>query len=126
MLRLLNIAPNLVGEKEVETWNKIAAGFIADIDFDSIEDMRQLGEMRGPLSLAWGDEDKIFDESQRKFITDQFKTDGQPYQTSLYSHVKRGFAVRRAVSSAAEIYAKKQAFIQAISWLDEHLLDESA
>jgi hypothetical protein len=36
---------------------------------------------------------------------------------NLYSHVRHGFAVRRAVTTKAEVYAKKQAFIQAVQWL---------
>lgn len=45
----------------------------------------------------------------------------QPYQMSIYSHVHRGFAQRRMMQSKAEVFAKRQAFVQAVGFMREHL-----
>ena len=47
---------------------------------------------------------------------------GYPYQINLYGGVSHGFAVRCDLSKKVEKYAKEQAFLQAVSWFDEHLL----
>jgi len=38
--------------------------------------------------------------------------------------VRHGFAERRVITTKAEVYAKKQAFVQAEQWFEEHLVDE--
>lgn len=38
--------------------------------------------------------------------------------------MRHGFAVRRVITTKAEVYAKKQAFVQAEQWFEEHLVDE--
>jgi dienelactone hydrolase len=53
--------------------------------------------VQGPLSIASADDDP---------------------------NVRHSFAVRRAITTKAEVYAKKQAFVQAVQWFEEHLIDE--
>ena len=44
-----------------------------------------------------------------------------PYQINLYSGCQHGFGVRADVSSPQAKFAKEQAFLQAVTWFDEHL-----
>ena len=44
-----------------------------------------------------------------------------PYQINLYSGVVHGFAVRGDLSKRVGMYAKEQAFLQAVFWFQEHL-----
>ena len=83
-----------------------------------------LSAVQSPLSIACADEDATFSKADRDEAEAILKKNGYPYQINFYSHVHHGFAVRRAITSKAEVYAKRQAFIQAITWLDEHLLND--
>ena len=82
----------------------------------------QVEAITKPLSIAAADEDVAFTDEKRKISERILKSSGLPYQINLYSHVKHGFAVRRAVTTCAEIYAKRQAFVQAVSWMEEHVV----
>ena len=44
-----------------------------------------------------------------------------PYQIFLYSGVEHGFAVKGHMSTAKARFAKEQAFLQAVGWLDEYV-----
>lgn len=44
-----------------------------------------------------------------------------PYQINLYSGVEHGFAVRAELKDPTAVYAKENAFIQALMWFEEHL-----
>lgn len=74
-----------------------------------------------PLSVAYGDNDNRVQPGERRGAENGLIASCQPYQISLYSHVHHGFACRRAFTTEAEVFAKKQAFIQAITWFEEHL-----
>lgn len=74
-----------------------------------------------PVSIAFGDADARFDRAARRETEEELFASNQPYQISLYSHVHHGFSQRRAFTSDAEVFAKKQSFIQAITWMEEHL-----
>jgi hypothetical protein len=105
------LTKKLQNKQQVERPDKIDAGFIADPGVITNDDLRA---MRRPLSIAVADDDKTFSRVMKGLVPDTLKDQGYPYQINLYSHVQNGFAVRRACITAAEIYAKKQAFIQAI------------
>jgi len=45
----------------------------------------------------------------------------QPYQINLFSGVSHGFAMRADLSVKAEKFGREQAFLQAVSWFNEHL-----
>jgi dienelactone hydrolase len=46
---------------------------------------------------------------------------GQPYQINLFGGVAHGFAVRGDLSKPLNKYAKEQAFLQAVSWFNNHV-----
>lgn len=48
------------------------------------------------------------------------------YETTLYSGVEHGFAVRTDVSVKQKRYAKQSAFAQAIRWFDVWVKGEEA
>ncbi|PBP17749.1 hypothetical protein BUE80_DR011285 [Diplocarpon rosae] len=94
-------------------------GFVAQPEAYTPDDFK---ELEGPLSLVLGDEDDATPQEARFEIeTYLMKGGGYPYQINLYSHVGRGFSSNRAVKSKAGVYAKKQSFIQALQWSEEHL-----
>lgn len=106
---------------------QVAAAFLGTPILDSPTD---LADIRTPTSIAFAD------EHDNLGCGNSFETHGQierelinssyPFQMSIYSHVHEGFAQRRRFTTKAEIFAKRQAFIQAITWMQEHLLgDES-
>ena len=63
--------------------------------------------VQGPLSVASADDDAIQTQDRRFQSENILKQNGWPYKISLYSHLRHGFAVRRAVLTKAEVYAKK-------------------
>ena len=72
-----------------------------------------MNAIRGPLSIAAADEDGLQPIDTRYGIEKALKNNGYPYQITVYSHVFHGFAVRRAITTKAEIFSKKGAFTQA-------------
>ncbi|CZR52269.1 uncharacterized protein PAC_02146 [Phialocephala subalpina] len=72
-------------------------------------------DISAPLSVAFGDNDSRIDQRARHAAENGLIKSSQPYQISLYSHVHHGFAARRAFTTEAEVFAKKQTFIQAIT-----------
>ncbi|KAK3381151.1 dienelactone hydrolase [Podospora didyma] len=97
----------------------IDVGYIAHPSFVEEE---ELGAITGPLSISAAETDAIFPAEKRHKSEEILKTVGQPYQINLYSGVVHGFAVRCDVSKKHEKFAKEQAFLQAVTWFDEHLL----
>jgi dienelactone hydrolase len=109
---------NLLSEDP--SFEHIDAGFIAH---PAGVTTQMLEGVQGPLSIACADEDQIQTRKNRIEAEDILKKNGWPYQVNLYSHVHHGFAVRRAVTTKAEVYSKKQAFVQAVSWFEEHFFN---
>ncbi|KAF9880530.1 dienelactone hydrolase [Colletotrichum karsti] len=97
----------------------IKVGFTAHPSF---VDDEELAAISGPLSIAAAETDSIFPAPLRHRSEEILQKTGQPYQINLYSGVEHGFAVRCDISKKVQKYAKEQAFYQAISWFDEHLL----
>lgn len=95
-------------------------GFIATPVWEGDPLTRLLGMIVVPVSVALADEDPKLDTTMRNAIESHVKGTAQPYQITLYSHVPAGFASNRAVSTKAEVFAKKQAFVQALQWFEEH------
>lgn len=77
-----------------------------------------------PVSVAFADNDSRINRATRNNAETGLLASGYPYQISLYSHVHHGFSCRRAFTTQAEVFAKKQSFIQAITWMEEHLREE--
>ncbi|PBP20741.1 hypothetical protein BUE80_DR008305 [Diplocarpon rosae] len=94
-------------------------GFVAHPEAHTPGDFKGL---EGPLSLALRDEDDATPQEVRTETESYLmKGHGYPYQINLYSHVGHGFSSNRGVKSKAEVYAKKQSFIQALQWFEEHV-----
>ncbi|KAH8800182.1 dienelactone hydrolase family protein [Xylogone sp. PMI_703] len=98
--------------------DQLKAGFTAHPSFVTRE---ELGNVKGPLSIAAAEIDDIFTRSLRHESEDILQKIGIPYQISLFSGVSHGFAVRGDLSVCLDKFAKEQAFRQAVAWFDLHL-----
>lgn len=81
----------------------------------------ELANIAGPLSIAAAETDTIFTTPQRHKSEIILIETKQPYEMYLFSGVSHGFAVRGDMSNKVEKYAKEQAFLQAVTWFNEHL-----
>lgn len=97
----------------------IDVGYFAHPSFVEEE---ELAGFKGPLTISAAETDTIFPADKRHRSEEILKEGGYPYQINLYSGVEHGFAVRGDISKKIEKYAKEQAFLQAVTWFDEHLL----
>ncbi|KAI9791159.1 MAG: hypothetical protein M1835_000525 [Candelina submexicana] len=95
---------------------KLDAGFIAHPSHVGGDAFRGITK---PLSIAAAETDGLFGAKQRHGVEEILAEVGQPYQINLYSGVKHGFAVRADLNVKQNKFAKEQAFIQAVSWLNE-------
>ncbi|KIW72947.1 hypothetical protein PV04_01105 [Phialophora macrospora] len=96
----------------------IDAGFVAhptQIDKDELQ------AITGALAIAAAEEDAQFPPEKRHESEDILKSIGVPYQMTLYGGVSHGFAVRGDPKVRAQLYAKENAFLQAVQWFGEHL-----
>jgi dienelactone hydrolase len=82
----------------------------------------ELSAISGPLSIAAAETDSIFPAEKRHKSEVILAETKQRYQINLYSGVVHGFAVRCDVSKKVEKFSKEQAFLQAVTWFNEHLL----
>jgi len=102
------------------TANKgIDAGFVAHPSF---VDEDELAAITGPLSIAAAETDAIFPADKRHKSEQILVAGKKTYQINLFSGVEHGFAVRCDLSNKVQKFAKEQAFLQAVSWFDQHLL----
>jgi dienelactone hydrolase len=85
----------------------------------------ELAGIGGPFAIAAAETDAIFPPEKRHASEAILQKTGQPYQVTLYSGVKHGFAVRCDPKIKQERFAKAQAFLQAVTWFDEWLLESS-
>ncbi|RYN72877.1 hypothetical protein AA0120_g12684 [Alternaria tenuissima] len=109
------------GGKYVCRWLKeggLDAGFIAHPSFVTSDEIRNI---KGPLSIAAAETDDIFPASKRRETEDILKEHTVPYQLFLYSDVEHGFATKGDMSHEKARFAKEQAFLQAVYWLDEYV-----
>lgn len=85
-------------------------------------DEAELAAISGPLSISAAETDQIFPTEKRHQSEKILIETKQPYQINLFSGVEHGFAVRCDVSKKHEKFAKEQAFLQAVTWFNEHLI----
>ncbi|EFQ31376.1 dienelactone hydrolase [Colletotrichum graminicola] len=97
----------------------IKVGYLAHPSFVEEE---ELAAITGPLSIAAAETDSIFPTEKRHKSEEILQKTGLPYQINLYSGVEHGFAVRCDLSKKVQKYAKENAFLQAVTWFNEHLL----
>lgn len=81
----------------------------------------------GPISIAVSEQSRYLNDTEhrekRQELLSYLFENPNPYQFTIYSHVTDRFAVSRKARDKAQIFAKKQAFTQAITWFDEFLLN---
>jgi dienelactone hydrolase len=65
--------------------------------------------------------DSMLDAAERKSTESTLAKIKVPYQTSLYGSVSHGFGVRGNMSDKRARYAKEEAYLQAVRWLDTWL-----
>ncbi|KAJ9609090.1 hypothetical protein H2200_006861 [Cladophialophora chaetospira] len=81
----------------------------------------ELEAITGAIAIAAAEDDTQFPPEKRYESEEILKSIGVPYQLNLYSGVSHGFAVRGDPKIRAHLYAKENAFIQAVQWFKEHL-----
>ncbi|KAH7346622.1 hypothetical protein BKA65DRAFT_537259 [Rhexocercosporidium sp. MPI-PUGE-AT-0058] len=112
----------LLAQPDTPQGHVFVAGFIASPDAEPVGSVLDYSAISKPLSLAFADDrNTVTKGEERERIRDALLTWSGPYQINIYSHVRDNFAVRRAVASKAEVYAKRQAFAQALQWFNFHL-----
>ncbi|KAK0103516.1 hypothetical protein ONS95_005537 [Cadophora gregata] len=93
----------------------MVAGFIASPEGAPICTLDAFSGVKRPLSIAWAeDPESKTNAIEREKIRAAMDTWTGPYQINLYSHIRDGFAIRRDVTRKMEIFAKRQAFVQAL------------
>jgi len=97
----------------------IDVGYCAHPSFVEEDELRGIS---GPLSIAAAETDTIFTKEKRHKSEEILVETKQPYQINLFSGVSHGFSVRCDTSKKHEKFAKEQAFLQAVTWFDEHLI----
>lgn len=99
-----------------------AACFLAS---PKIIELTLLQTTKTPVCIALADEDDgippLNTMSAHTVMEQYLQSSAYPYQISLYSHVHMGFAQRRTMQSKAEIFAKRGAFTQAVTFMREHM-----
>lgn len=98
----------------------IDVGYVAHPSF--VEEA-ELEAISGPLSIAAAETDAIFSQEKRHKSEQILVTGKKTYQINLFSGVVHGFSVRCDLSKKQEKFAKEQAFLQAVAWFDNYLLD---
>lgn len=127
------------------TARAVRAGFIAHPTHITIPLLKSI---QGPLSIASADEDELdadmsstseggsSNSSSSESLVDltgnthhsvkdlEVVLNGSriPFQICQYNDVHRGFAVRRVTITKAESFAREEAFLQAVRWMDEFLV----
>ncbi|CAG8951210.1 hypothetical protein HYFRA_00007957 [Hymenoscyphus fraxineus] len=133
-IRLAHIKPKENYDSLVHNSSKkIKAGFVCHLRtetealfFDPVR-TRRPNEVYGPISLAMGEDREnnrmVPYEEEYNIIQRNLRASNQPYQLVRYGKVRGDFGVRRphSESTKEEISAKRQAFVQAITFMEEWL-----
>jgi hypothetical protein len=98
----------------------IQCGFLAHPSFVQEE---ELCAITGPLSIAAAERDDIFPVTKRHESEDILKRTKQAFQINLFSGVEHGFAIRSDPRIKTQQFARTQAFLQALAWFGNHLVD---
>lgn len=103
----------------------VAAGGGVDVGFaahPSLLETSEISAIKGPVSVAAADGDVLFDAAARAAAEAVLVKGNQSYQVSLYSGTQHGFGVRVDLASEVQVWAKEQAFLQAVRWFDRFLV----
>ncbi|SPJ70418.1 related to hydrolase related to dienelactone hydrolase [Fusarium torulosum] len=96
----------------------IQVGFIAHPSFVESE---ELAAITGPLSIAAAELDDLFTVEKRHESEAILSKSKQDFQINLFSGVHHGFAVKGDLNNERQLFAKEQAFSQAVAWFVRHL-----
>ncbi|PCD42288.1 hypothetical protein AU210_004818 [Fusarium oxysporum f. sp. radicis-cucumerinum] len=96
----------------------IKVGFIAHPSFVEPE---ELSAITGPLSIAAAELDDLFTVEKRHESEGILSQSKQDFQINLFSGVHHGFAVKGDMKDKRQLFAKEQAFNQAVSWFKRYL-----
>jgi dienelactone hydrolase len=66
--------------------------------------------------MGLADGDVLNPPAKRQDLMSLLLASNSTYQVNLYSHVGHGFAVRANASDPRAVYAKNDAFFQALQW----------
>ncbi|KAM0344832.1 hypothetical protein ACHAPU_007214 [Fusarium lateritium] len=91
----------------------IRVGFIAHPSFVETE---ELAAITGPLSIAAAELDDLFTTKKRHESEAILSESNKDFQINLFSGVHHGFAVKGNLSDDKQLFAKEQAFAQAVTW----------
>lgn len=81
----------------------------------------ELAAIDGPLSIAAAEIDTIFTTELRHKSETILIGTKQQFQINLFSGVAHGFAMRGDLSIPIQKFSREQAFLQAVTWFNEHL-----
>lgn len=87
----------------------------------SFVDDEEVANITGPLSISAAQTDTIFTTELRHKSEEILIETKLPFQINLFSGVAHGFAVRGDVKVPIQKFAREQAFLQAVTWFNEHL-----
>ncbi|KID67011.1 dienelactone hydrolase, partial [Metarhizium hybridum] len=99
----------------------IDVGFIA---YPSFVEEDKLTAISGPLSIVTAETDSIFPPDKRHKSKEILKATKKPYQINLFSEVEHGFTIRADLKVKVQRFAREQAFLQAVAWFDNYLLED--
>jgi dienelactone hydrolase len=95
----------------------IDVGFVAHPSFVQEE---ELSSITRPLSVAAAELDDMFTVEQRHRSEEILRKTKQDFHISVFSGVRHGFAVRGDPKDKRQLFARDQAFVQAITWFSHH------
>jgi dienelactone hydrolase len=81
----------------------------------------ELTAITGPLSIAAAELDDLFTVEKRHESEAILSKSKQDFQINLFSGVHHGFAVKGDLNDKRQLFAKEQAFAQAVAWFGRHL-----
>lgn len=81
----------------------------------------ELAAITGPLAISAAEDDEYFPRDMRHKSEAILAHTGLPYQITLFHGVEHGFAVRGDMTNKTIKFAREQAFLQAVTWFNEHL-----
>ncbi|KAJ0419037.1 dienelactone hydrolase [Aspergillus carlsbadensis] len=97
---------------------KLDVGFVAH---PSLVANEELEAIKGPLAIAAAENDQMFPAEKRQESERVLGSLGLPYMITLYGGVGHGFALRGDITDSNVLFAKENAFLQALQWFDMHL-----
>ncbi|KAH6849634.1 dienelactone hydrolase family-domain-containing protein [Chaetomium sp. MPI-CAGE-AT-0009] len=97
----------------------VAASFAAH---PSLLTAEEIGAVEGPVSVAVAETDELFNATARAQMEEVLLGVESAYQVNLYSGTLHGFGVRVDLEDAEQVYAKQEAFLQAVRWFDRFLV----